>query len=64
VFCPLHPFSPEECIYTCELARKELQKLNNDYRQYWFDRRHGVKPMSPFQYQLRYGTLEHAADRG
>jgi len=61
--CPVHLFSRQTCSYRCAWQRKELEKLNNDYRQYWFDRRHGIKPMSKLQYQLRYGMLNGVVDR-
>jgi hypothetical protein len=56
--CPIHLFSRQQCSWTCKWARAELKKLGNDYRQYWFDRRHGKKPMSLLEYQLRYGMIE------
>ena len=61
-FCPVHLFSREECSPLCAWQRQELKRLGSDYRQLWFDRRHGVKPMPAFQYQLRYGAF--SARRG
>ena len=55
--CPVHLFSRQQCSYTCAWNRKELKRLGNAYRQYWYDRRHGVKVMPAFQYQLRYGPF-------
>ena len=54
--CPVHVFSRQQCSRTCAPARVELRKLGNDYRQYWFDRRHGVKVMPLAEYRARYGV--------
>jgi hypothetical protein len=44
-----------QCSWTCAVARRELQKVGQGYRQYWYDREHGVKPMKELEYRLRYG---------
>ena len=54
--CPVHVFSRQQCSWTCAQARAELKRIGNSYRQYWSDRRHGVKPMRALEYRIRYGT--------
>ncbi|HYW90149.1 MAG TPA: hypothetical protein VFB50_20415 [Chloroflexota bacterium] len=38
--------------------------MGNDYRQYWYDRRRGVKVMHVSEYRARYGIhdVEWLAD--
>jgi hypothetical protein len=53
-FCPIHLFDRDECSEDCKPARAELKRVMNAYHQYWYDRRRGVKPVSPSQYERSY----------
>jgi len=64
MLCPVHVFSRQQCTWRCASARAELKRLGNDYRQYWYDRRRGVKVMHLSEYRARYGMhdIEWPAD--
>jgi hypothetical protein len=39
--CPVHLYARLMCTRECAAARRELVRINRDYRQYWYDRRRG-----------------------
>lgn len=54
--CPLHMYQRARCNKKCADARRVLTKIGSDLRQYWYDRRHGVRPISPGEWRIRYGV--------
>jgi hypothetical protein len=53
--CPVHGRIRKLCSAACEQPRREMERLGADYRQYWYDRRRGVKPMSAGEWRVRFG---------
>ena len=58
--CPVHGYARKHCSWRCLHTRQEFRKLCADYRQLWYDRRRGVRPVTLDAYRIRYGWPEPA----
>jgi len=45
-----------QCSYTCAEARAELRRLGTALRNYWSQRRKGMRPLPLAFYRARYGS--------
>jgi len=55
VICPVHGFERRKCTVRCFAARREMQRINAQLREYWYDRRRGVGVMDAGEYRVRFG---------
>lgn len=52
LWCPVHERQRKLCTEECAAQRQQFARLRADYRQYWYDRRRGVRP-APFAWRRR-----------
>jgi hypothetical protein len=50
----VHDYARRRCSQACALARLKLRWLEADYRQYWYDRKRGVPPMTMQRWLVLY----------
>jgi hypothetical protein len=51
----VHLYARQLCTARCAESRRRLRILGGQFRQYWFDRKRGIKPMPREVYRLLYG---------